>query len=290
MNARKIYNLLNSHPYFAKLSEADKLNVMNLALNNYRDLTEEELHYGVYPNGSKGWDGEIINNPVPYELSQSLLSLSSLSDFKVSEVDLSNNNYLPDISEEDRFLIYTIAVQKITRQIPDRYLVQNSEGSVAYLEEVSFTKPIVDYANVGFISVTDTLRFDTPVVTYRAINQEVEELFFGKPIVSYELLIKNTFDSDSLIPRDFNNPYLESVKVDKPIVSSIVNNLVSFQTLSLNAPVVAYETVSVNYIEELTFSKPRIESIVWASGEANLNKTYEDTLEFSKPRIVYQKY
>ena len=82
MLAKTINSVLEKHPYYAKLSDADKISVLNLALINYWNQREEITVHGVVADGEIGWDSLTIDNDEIYVLSQANIGVENLSSYR----------------------------------------------------------------------------------------------------------------------------------------------------------------------------------------------------------------
>ena len=100
MKASEISSVLEKHPYYAKLSDSDKLSVLNISLINYWNFKDDEMTHGVVPNGEIGWDNVAIDNDDIYDLAQSDIGVTNLSKYQSIDLDLSGNEYLKVFSEE----------------------------------------------------------------------------------------------------------------------------------------------------------------------------------------------
>lgn len=285
-----IYNLLNKHPYFNKLSEDNKLNVMNIALANYKENVNAEISYAVYPNNTKGFDQVLIDNDVPHKIGQPLLSLSSLSDYSAKDLNLTKDTFLKEFSEEEQNIILTIAISKVANNIPDQYTVQNIEGSVSYIHEAIGFRTEVSSISVIAIDNSEESYLTSPRVGYSLVKKTEEEVELRKPVVSYELVIDNTLASSSLLPRFDNNPYSFEGAFSKLIVDVAINKLVNVETVYMNSPVSSSQLSGKTFLQELTNVSAKVSYQQWASTEPIINLSKESEITISKPRIIYQKY
>jgi len=132
MKASSINTLLSKHPYYSKLSDSNRLIVLNLALSNYWNALDEVVYPSVLSAGKVGASGAIIEYPSIYRLPQRFSASLSLSSYSNILNQLSFNEYASQLDDNSKKIIFSIAIQKVAQQIPSYYSVENHTGDIEY--------------------------------------------------------------------------------------------------------------------------------------------------------------
>ena len=110
MEASLINNLLSKHPYYSKLSDSDRLIVLNLALSNYWNALDEVIYPSVLTAGKVGTSGAIIEYPSIYRMPQRFSASLSLSTYSNILNQLSSNEYVGQLDDDSKKIVFSIAV------------------------------------------------------------------------------------------------------------------------------------------------------------------------------------
>jgi len=132
ITAKLINNLLNHHPYYSKLTEYQKIVVLNIALTKYYEVKEKVIVHSVYSDGHIGIDDSVIANDYIKKLPQYMLFSKSLSKYKKTDINLSNTDYLKQFTPNERLIIYQIALSKVSKLIPESYSIETATESLSY--------------------------------------------------------------------------------------------------------------------------------------------------------------
>lgn len=138
-----------------------------------------DIYAGIIPDGSIGYDYAIVANGDIGKLVYNEDIGLALSKLREKDIDLSEDDFVFQLTESQRYLIYTIAIEKIAYK-NDLYLIHSSYDDYLYTnilsigeslktfieyyidipktetKEVSFT-PIIEYEKTNFFELTPSL-------------------------------------------------------------------------------------------------------------------------------------
>lgn len=290
MKSQLIYDLLEKHPYFEELSNADKISVMNIALTNLYFQLEDQISWGKFTNGQVGWDGNVLDVDDVYVLPQSEIAQLNLSTYKSVDINLSNNEFLKNYTQEERQVIYNIALAKIAEKIPNRYTIQNTTSDLEYFDQNTIDFPYTSYEMFTPV-ISDLLhRFAFPTITISEVASSTISTYFNFPTVSYEVKLLDDYIEYLYLPKVVVEYEIENIPGDR---GKVIPDL-PYSTLdypSVNVEFITITGDSETVISDLTTQGIKV-AIEYEQFETATDPdlTDEKFTYLSKPRVIYTKY
>lgn len=285
MKAQAIYDLLLKHPYFYSLSEKSRMNVLNLGLSSYKQFVGDVVTHAFYPDGTKGWDGVVLNNGDVTKLPQTELRRLALSSYEELDYNFAEHEYMSKYSEEERRIIYGFAVQAVARAIPEWYQTVNSTGDLVYALIKEMSKPTIGYTVVEKTTKENVFYFPKVNVVYNLTSGLTNSLYplFPKTLVGYELLT-NVYNEEEVFFPKANVVYEISEVAGDP------EAIVEIKEVQFPKTNVAYELIQIYDTienEEMTkFPKANVTYFITETvGDPNI--TTNKTVSLPKPRVYY---
>lgn len=207
MKVSKVVSVLKKHPYISVLSDKELMSVLNFALAEYYK-NNKELTFGVIPNGKIGYDGATISNSAIPKLQSPFLEALSNSKYKAVDFDLSESEFLQGFSEEDRKIIYSMAINRAARRKPSLYRIFNDTPGYFSFRKIFpafFPAVVSSVANEG--AIKEEYLTAIPTVEWRS-GEEANIVSYIKfePTIEYSLttriLSENTLSFEPEITID----------------------------------------------------------------------------------------
>jgi len=145
MTVTFINSLLKKHPYYNKLTDFEKLTVLNIALTKYWEIKEKEVVHSLYPEGHIGYEDHIINNDTIVKIPQMMLQAQSLSTYTELNANLSDSKFVKEFTNKEITVIYQIALSKVASLIPEEYQIEGMYGDIQFSKALVFGHPTLTY-------------------------------------------------------------------------------------------------------------------------------------------------
>ena len=256
MKAQVVDDILRKHPYYKKLTSAEKIVVLNLATQAVWEKLNTEVLHAVYPKGSIGFDNSVFNPDAIYKLPQGQLEAKSLSSFDDLDIDLSSTDFLKEFSKDERLTIYKIAVGKVSKELKSLYEVvtipSNTQKSIFPQDRRMIT---IDYTIVPII-VTSLYGY-APRLTIT----NLDPLSFTSTLYSYNPKVVITYTAEHRYTSKDMSKTVVTTEVDQGAVPNV---------RYAAAVDIGYE---IDKPQALTASIPGIE-ITYRLGEYDIQKEF----------------
>lgn len=235
MTTTLINNFLNHHPYYNKLTDYQKLTVLNIALTKYYIWKKTEIVHGQMLNGHVGINDDIINNDTIVKLPQLMLDAKSLSKYSQLNVNLSDTDFVKEFTDEERIILYQIALSKVSALIPEEYSIESMTGDIILSKHTNDPDIIIEYKldkillkSVYAYKTNNNLDYyltgqkytkaflDLPILKYTILKPLEYTAYMDLPVVLSDNLLKDYYAHSNLISYSYNiresinDPHVES--------------------------------------------------------------------------------
>ena len=187
MKVSLINSLLSKHPYYKKLTNFQKLTVLNIALTKFYETNESEIVHAVYPDGHIGFGDDVIDNDSIRKVFQTIITAKSLSKYSEINANLTDTEFIGEFTDDERLVLYQIALSKVSSLIPEEYSVESMYGDSVLSISAEYNRPIVSYGSYRIIE-PDLMKasLNRTLYEYSITGGEKYYSWLNKPTISYE--------------------------------------------------------------------------------------------------------